>query len=240
MYAEHLTTARAQARAHGRLAVCSVVACILVVTALGHASPAAGNASRLPAIHRLSATQFTALERYLVAGLPMDEGRTNTLPQSKIDATNRAILRACRRFSRRDPLLRELRVSCIKDSDLDQALSAYNVCANAACLPDVLKAVRAGLRQAISGGRIATRAVNATHLPDRCKRTIVDSPKLFAYYERLDAAFAKVQHAMATGSAADFNAAEAALARADSARQKLLKGTPTVRRSLQLLRSTCR
>jgi hypothetical protein len=221
-----------------------VVAWVLALMVLGDVSRAAaapleGDTARLAALDRLTAKQFAVIERYGVAALPLDEARTNTLPQSKVDAATRAMLRACRKFSRRDPLLRALRASCMSDVDLAQAFSAYNACSNAGCLPDVLRAMRAALRQAISGGRIAARGVNATNLARECRQALLGSPKTFVYYRTLDAAFAKVQRATVTGSPADLAAAQAALARAERARNEL-RGEPTVKRSLQLMRSTCR
>ena len=244
IFPRNLMITCAHVNAHSCLAVCLVVACTLALTVLGDASraeaaPREGDTARLAALHRLTTTQFAVIERYAVAALPMDEARTNTLPQSKVDATTRAMLRACRKFSRRDPLLRALRTSCMSDVELTQAFSAYNACSNAGCLPDVLRAMRAELRQAISGGRIAARAINATNLARGCRQAILDPPKLFVFYKRLDAAFAKVQRVMATGSPAGFATAQTALARAERARNEL-RGEPTIKRSLQLMRSTCR
>lgn len=221
--------------------MCLLVACALAPAAFGGAagavaSTAKTSAARLAAIHRLTAAQFAAIERVYVAALPLDSFRTTESPsQSAVDAATRGALRACLKLSTRDPLLRALRAGCPAISDFTKATTAVAKCSDAACLTRALAAARTALRRGINGSRTSDRAVDATHLPRRCKQALVTPPKGYAAYDELDVAFRKLQHALATSSAADLSAAEAALARADKASNSL----PTAKRSLQLLRSGC-
>jgi hypothetical protein len=228
-------------RAHAGRPLRFVVACALA--AFGAASGAAaatpaGSAARLAAIHRLSAAQFAAIERVYVAAIPLDElGRSETAPQSEVDAASNAVLRVCRKLSTRDPLLRAMRTGCAAIADLNEATSTLAACSDdAACLKRAIKSGRAALRRGINSSRVSDRAVNATHLAPRCKRALVTPPRGYAAYNELDAGLGKLDRALTTGSPDDFAAAEAALARAEKDGRSL----PTAKRSLQLLRSDCR
>jgi hypothetical protein len=92
------------------------------------------------------------------------------------------------------------------------------------------------MRRIVSGSHTSDRAVNATHLSRPCKRAIVAPPKSYTAYDQLDAAFGKLDHALATGSADELAAAEAALTRAE----KVGTDLPTAKRQLALFRSDCR
>lgn len=147
------------------------------------------------------------------------------------------MLRACRKLSTGgDPLLRVLRAGCPATVEFTQATKTLGSCSSAACLKRALKSTRATLRRSVSGSRATDRAINATHLPRRCKLALVTPPKGYAAYQQLDAALGKLEHALDTGSPDDLAAAEAALTRAEKAANRL----PTSKRSLQLLRSDCR
>jgi hypothetical protein len=234
--------ARAHPRALRTPAVCSVVACALALTAFGGASGAAastpkGSTARLAAIHRLTAAQFAAIERVYVAALPLDAFRTSdTAPLSKVDAATQAVIRACGKLSAHDPLLRALRAGCPAISEFTEAVTAVAACSDAACLTQALESARAALRRGVSGSRVSDRAINATHLARRCKRALLTAPRAYAVYDELDAALETLEHALASASADDLTAAEAALARAEKDSNSL----PTAKRSLQLLRSGCR
>lgn len=242
LVSQDLTMPRARARALGTRAMCFVVACAFALTAFGDACGAAAStpkdsAARLAAIHRLTAAQFAAIERVLVAALPLDEFRTSeTVPQSKVDAATRAVVRACRKLSTRDPLLRALRAGCPTISEFTEATAVLGACSDPACLTRALKSVRAALRRSISSSRVSDRAINTTHLARRCKQALVTPPRGYAAYNRLDAALGQLERALATGSPDDLAAAEAALARTEKDSDSL----PTAKRSLQLLRSACR
>jgi hypothetical protein len=218
-----------------------VVASALALAALAVPSGAAavptGTPAQLASIHRLTATQFAAIERIYIAALPLDQFRTSeTVPQSKLDAAARGVLRACRRLSTRDPLLRVLRTGCPSTVEFTEATKTLSSCFDATCLKRALKSTRATLRRSISGSHAMDRAIHATHLPRRCKQTLATPPSGYAAYRQLDAALGKLERALDTGSPDDLAAAEAALARAEKAGNRL----PTSKRSLQLLRSDCR
>jgi hypothetical protein len=240
------TVVRLMAQAHARAlrttVVRFVVACALALIAFGGAAGAAASTprsypARLAAIHRLTAAQFAAIERIYVAALPLDEFRTSdAAPPSKVEAATQALLRACGRLSPQDPLLRALRDGCPAISEFTEATAAVAACSDAACLKRTLASARAALRRGVSGSRGSDRAINATHLPRRCKRALVTPPRAYAVYDELDAALGKLEDALATASAADLSAAETALARAE----KDANGLPTAKRALQLLRSACR
>jgi hypothetical protein len=108
-------------------------------------------------------------------------------------------------------------------------------CCDTACLRRAVESARAAMRRVVSGSRTSDRAVNATHLSARCKRAR-SPPKSYAASDQLDAAFGKLDHALATGSADELAAAEAALARAEKVGERL----PTAKRMLALFRSGCR
>jgi hypothetical protein len=239
-----LTRARshAHARPHGAPRVRRVIASALALAAFALPSGSAAatpkdSTAQLASIHRLTPSEFAAIERVYVAALPLDDFRTSkTPPQSKLDAAGRAVVRACRKLSTRDPLLRALRAGCPATIEFTEATKALDACSDATCLKRALTSARGTLRRAVSGSHATDRAINATHLARRCKRALVTPPEGYTAYKQLDTGLGKLRHALDTGSSDDLAAAEAALARAEKAANRL----PTSRRSLQLLRSDCR
>jgi hypothetical protein len=224
-----------------RVALRVVVTCALALAAIGFASAAAsalaGSTAGLASIQRLSAPQFAAIERVFVAALPLDKlQRSETAPQSKVDAASNAVVRACNTLSTRDPLLRAMRAGCPAITELSKATKDLGACSDAACLRRAITSARAAMSRGVSGSHTSDGAVNATHLPARCKRALVAPPKSYAAYDELDAALGKLDSALATGSADELAAAEAALARAEKDGNRL----PTAKRLLQKFRSGCR
>jgi hypothetical protein len=224
------------------LAPCGVVVtCALALVGIGAASGAAStpvrSATGLASIKRLSAAQFAALERVFVAAVPLDKlTRLENAPQSKLDAATKTFARACNQLSTRDPLLRPMRAGCPAITEINKATTDIGACSDTACLRRAIKAARAAMRRVVSGSRTSDRAANATHLSPSCKRALVAPPKSYTAYDQLDAAFGKLDHALAAGSADELSAAEAALTRAEKVGERL----PTAKRLLALFRSGCR
>jgi hypothetical protein len=198
-------------------------------------STAAGASARLATIHRLTGAEFAAIERVFVAALPLDKLGDDSKP-SEIEAATSKAHNACLKLSTRDPLLRALRAGCPALSAFTEVNAEVGACSDAACLKRALGRARTALGKAVSGNRTSDRGVNATRLAAGCKRALVSPAASYVVYDKFDAAFAKLQDALTTGSADDLDAAEAALAAADKRADDL----PTVKRSLQLLRAGCR
>jgi hypothetical protein len=221
---------------------CFVVLCAAAPAPLAGVSPdvasaSAGTNARLAAIRRLSPAQFRAIERVYVASLPLDKFRgTDTPSPSKLEAATRGVLKACLKLSTRDPLLRALRAGCPSLAEFTDASTALAECSSSACLTRALKTARSTLRRVVSGSRASDRAVNATRLASGCKSALITPRDGYVAYDQHSKAFAKLERALATSSAADLAAAEAALAAADRASAR----TPTAKRLLQRLRSGCR
>jgi hypothetical protein len=218
-----------------------VVTCTLALVGIGAASAAASTPGRsatgLASIQRLSAAQFAALERVFAAAVPLDKlTRLDDAPQSKLDAATKTFVRACNQLSTRDPLLRPMRAGCPAITEINKATRDVGACSDTACLRRAITSARAALRHSVSASHTSDRAVNATHLSDPCKRALVAPPKSYTAYDQLDAAFGKLDHALATGSADELSAAEAALTRAEKVGERL----PTAKRLLALFRSGCR
>jgi len=89
------------------------------------------------------------------------------------------------------------------------------------------------LRSAINGSRISDRGVNATHLPRACKSVLLTRSEDYTALNKFDAAFAKLAHALQTGSQSELNDAQALL----DAAAKLSDKAPTVATSLRRLRA---
>jgi hypothetical protein len=218
-----------------------VVTCALALAAIGAAcAEGAGptdSTAGLVAIQRLSAAQYAALDHVFVVSLPLDRlQRSETAPQSKLDAATNALVRACNKLSTRDPLLRAMRSGCAAIADVNEATRDVGACSDPACVRRAIKSARAAMHRIVSGSRTSDRAVNATHLPARCKRALVAPPDSYPAYDELDEAFDKLDHALATRSDDELAAAEAALTRAEKKGDRL----PTAKRLLQLFRSGCR
>jgi hypothetical protein len=217
------------------------VTCALALAVIAAASAAGSvptdRTAGLASIQRLTPAQFAAMERVFVAALPLDKlQKSDTAPQSKLDAAANAVVRACNRLSTRDPLLRAMRAGCPAITDLNKATRDLGACSDAACLRRAITSARAAMRRGVSGSRVSDRAVNATHLSARCKRALVAPPKSYAAYDQLDAALGKLDHALVSGSVDELAAAEAALTRAE----KVGNDLPTAKRLLALFRSGCR
>jgi hypothetical protein len=229
-------TVWARARAHSKLPRHFAVACVIALAAFivpsgATASTKSSDAPQLAAIHTLSGSRYKAIERVLIAGLPLD-----TVSEAKYGAALDAMLRACGKLSRQDPLLRAMRAGCPAMSEFAEAMGAMDVCWDTECFEREIKSARAALRRVIGGSRMSDRAIKATRLAAGCKRALVTPPGGYASSTKLYAGLGKLQHAVATGSDDDFAAAEAALARAEETEDRL----PTNRRLLQMFRSGCR
>ena len=223
-------------RARAASALCALVGCTVAFGAAAGASPAATTSASLASIHRMTPTQFTAIERVLVAALPLDSYATSSAPQTEIDAATTKAVNACLKLSTHDPLLRALRAGCPAISAFTKITADIGSCADATCLKKILGRTRTVLRRAVKGSKVSDRAVSATHLAAGCKQALVTPPGGYVAYNMLDAAFAKLQHALTTQSAADLSAAEKAFDAAD----KRASSFPSDKRSLQLLRAHCR
>lgn len=229
-----------RSQACGKLTRRFVVACVLALAALvcapgAMASTPKSSTKRLSAIHSLSAKQFAAVERVYIAMLPLDDVNEST-PEAELNATMDATVRACFKLSKRDPLLRAMRVGCPAISEFPEALAAYNTCLAIPCLKLAVKSARAAMRRMISSSRINDRAVKATHLPARCKRALLTSPEDYAQVAKTEEALATLQRGLTTGSLDELAAGEEALNRA------LMEDTSslTAKQILQRFRSACR
>ena len=240
-----LTRAQSHALAHAtprvRIIVALALASALALAAFAVPSGAAAAAAKatttqLASIHRLTPAQFAAIERVSVAALPLDSsGR----PKRRRNPSSTPQHAGCSAPAAGSPPATHCCACCAPAAatfEFTEATKKLDSCLDAACLKRVLKSTRATLRRSVSASRATDRAINATHLPRRCKQALVTPPKGYAAYRQLDAALGKLERALDTGSPGDLAAAEAALARSEEAGNRL----PTSKRSLQLLRSGCR
>jgi hypothetical protein len=211
------------------------LAALLAVPAAATAAPQIDTA-RLSKIHKMSQAQFAAVERVYVAALPLDKFRKSGAGSlSAANAASRKALNACLKLSTSDPLLRALRAGCPALADLSQETDGLNSCTQAACLKTVLNATRTKLREARDGSRTSDRGVHATHLARACKHVLLTPGSDYVAYAKFDKGFAKLAHALDTGSKSELNAAQRLINAADKEGAK----APTAKTSLRRLRAHC-
>jgi hypothetical protein len=220
---------------HPRIVRWLVLAALLSVPAAAAAAPQIDTA-RLKKIHKMSTAQFAAVQRVYVAALPLDKFRKSGAGSlTAANAASRKALNACLKLSTADPLLRALRASCPALADLSQETAGLDSCTQAACLKKVLTATRAKLRSARDGSRVSDRGVHATRLARACKHVLLTPQSDYVAYERFDTGFAKLAHAIDTGSQSELNAAQKLINAADREAAK----APSAKTSLRRLRAHC-
>jgi len=157
---------------------CSVLAAVAALAACGDDDSDAPKVetSKLASIEALTPSQYTAIEKVYVAALRLDERQESA-------ATLRLVLRpvqdACDDLDADDPLLGVLRTSCPVGAEMFKAVTRTDDCGSAGkdeCA-DAFEDAQATTQRLVEASRASNRAVNATRLPQGCKRALLTPPE---------------------------------------------------------------
>jgi hypothetical protein len=189
--------------------------------------------SKLAPIQKLTQSQYTAIEKVYVAGLPLDDLEDITKPAYKRAVDS--LIRVCEQLDEDDPLLGKIRATCPVTAELVDASIAAFGCPNPDECGDAFEAAQSSAKDVVQKSRESDAAVNATRLPQSCKTALVTPPEAYAQAVALESAFGKVARAVKTDANEDDAAALQAISAVDD-----LPEEPSAKQILARLRRNCR
>ena len=232
--ARPIPLAPAPARGAPRLLVCVALLAAVALAACGGDDDDAGSAktSELSSITALTESQYTQIKRVYVASLPLDDLDDPTRRAYK--RAVRDVVGACERLDASSPLLGAMRRACPVTAEFFHTVTSTAECRGREACIDAFEAAEKGARRVIAANRASDKAINATRLPQACKRPLLTSPETYAQASALERGLGMVARALKTASQQDDMAALRVLRAADAE-----PDGPTQQENLNLLRRNC-
>ena len=207
-----------RARAALRLLLTGVaVAAVTVLTACGddEASSSSSKAdnAKLASITALTPSQYTAIKKVYVAGLPLDDLEDPSLPS--LSRAVETVLEACEQLDDDDLLLRELKEGCPVAAEFLDTVGSTADCSDADACADAFEAAEKGAQRVVTASRESDKAVNATRLPQGCKKALLASPESYKQAAALQRGLSRMRKAIESESQEDLADAVGLLQAAD-------------------------
>jgi hypothetical protein len=222
----------APGRARGVLRLLLTCAAVAALTALAACGDDDDSSSKLSAIEALTESQYTAIKRVYVARLPLDDLDDVAKPASK--RTVRRVVAACEQLDSSDALLGAMKKACPVTAELFHTVPATSECRGRAGCIDAIETVVKAARRVVGANRESDRAINATRLPQGCKKSLLAAPETYAQATALARSLSIMARALKTSSPKDDARALRALEEASDEEEG-----PSQQENLNLLRRSC-